>query len=182
MGNFKEDIAHVRAFVLDVDGVLTDGGIIPIPSSAPTGDFLRKFNAKDGYAVSYALKMGYHVAVITGGRGEMLAHRLKMLGVKDAWLDCTDKIAALEEFLTRHSLNPQNVIYIGDDIPDLECMRHVGIPVSPADAAPEIIDISRYVSQFNGGHGCVRDVIEQTLRAQDTWALHTKGVTHVASR
>lgn len=178
MGNFKEDIACVEAFVFDVDGVMTDGGIIPTPD----GDFIRKYYAKDGYALAYAIREGYKICVISGGRGEMLRHRLEMLGIEYIYLNCMDKIAAINEFMQTQNLDPQNVIYMGDDIPDLECMRLVGIPVCPADACMEVIEASRYVSEYDGGHGAVRDIVEQVLRAQNRWAKNSKGVLGVASR
>lgn len=178
MGNFKEDIACVEAFVFDVDGVMTDGGIIPTPD----GDFVRKYYAKDGYALAYAIREGYKICVISGGRGEMLRRRLEMLGIEHVYLNCMDKIAAINEFMQTQNLNPQNVIYMGDDIPDLECMRLVGIPVCPADACMEVIEASRYVSEYDGGHGAVRDIVEQVLRAQNRWAKNSKGVLGVASR
>ena len=181
MGNFKEDIAQCEAFVFDVDGVMTDGGIIPTLE----GDFIRRYNAKDGYALAYAIKHGYKIAIISGGRGRNLEHRLEMLGIRDYFLDCMDKIKTLREYFERNGINPQNAIYMGDDIPDLECMREVGIPVCPADAAMEVIEASRYVSEFNGGQGAVRDIVEQVLRAKGDWAKDSMGVTPsslVASR
>ncbi len=181
MGNFKEDIARCKALVLDVDGVLTDGGITPTLD----GDFIRTYNAKDGYAVAYAKKMGYSIGVITGGRGENLRHRMSMLGITDdLYLDCMDKIAAIRDFAQRHGVSLEEVIYMGDDIPDLECMESVGMPVAPRDAVMEIVEVARYVSEFDGGRGCVRDIIEQWLRSHDTWAKHRFGVTgsDVASR
>ncbi len=180
MGNFKEDIAACEAIILDVDGVLTDGGIIPLSD----GDFIRKYNAKDGYALAYAIKEGYNICIISGGRGKTLMTRLTTLGIKHIYIDCMDKIAAINDFCAKTGVNPQNAVYMGDDIPDLDCMRFVGIPVAPADAAAEAIEAARYVSEFKGGHGCVRDIIEQVLRAKGDWAKHTGGVTggHVASR
>ena len=173
MANFKEDIVKTEAFIFDVDGVMTDGGIIPLAD----GDFIRKYYAKDGYAIAYAIRMGYKVCIISGGRGETLAHRLRMLGIRDAYLDCMDKIAAMRDFFDRYGLDPQHVVYMGDDIPDLECMRAVGIPVCPSDAAAEVIEASRYVSEFAGGCGCVRDIVEQVLRARGDWARDSQGVT-----
>ena len=178
MGNFKEDIARVEAFVFDVDGVMTDGGIIPTPD----GDFIRRYDAKDGYAVAYAIREGYKVCVISGGRGEMLRRRLEMLGVTRFYLNCMDKTSAINEFISDYNLNSENLIYMGDDIPDLECMRIVGIPVCPADAAMEVVEASRYVSEFNGGHGAVRDIVEQVLRAQDKWAKNLKGVLGIPTK
>ena len=135
MGNFKEDIARCEAFVFDVDGVMTDGGIIPTPD----GDFIRRYNAKDGYALAYAIKIGYKVCIITGGRGRTLENRLRMLGIDHFYVDCMDKITAIREYMAGQGLDPANVIYMGDDIPDLDCMREVGLPVCPADAAAEVI-------------------------------------------
>lgn len=178
MGNFKEDIARVEAFVFDVDGVMTDGGIIPTPD----GDFIRRYYAKDGYAVASAIREGFKVCVISGGRGEMLRRRLEMLGVERMYLNCMDKIAAIREFMDDNNLDAQNVIYMGDDIPDLECMRLVGIPVCPADACMEVIEASRYVSEYNGGQGAVRDIVEQVMRAKGCWAKSSEGVLGVPSR
>ncbi len=173
MGNFKEDIARCRAFILDVDGVMTDGGIIPTLD----GDFIRRYDAKDGYALAYAVKMGYKVCIISGGRGRTLENRLRMLGIRDYFIDCMDKITTLRRYLADNNLDAADVIYMGDDIPDLECMREVGIPVCPADAAMEVVEASRYVSQFCGGHGAVRDIVEQVLRAHGDWARDSMGVT-----
>ncbi len=181
MENFKEAIAHAEAFVFDVDGVMTDGGIIPTAD----GDFIRRYNAKDGYALAYAVKLGYRICIITGGRGRMLERRLQMLGIRRYYTDCMDKIATLRSYLAEEGLDPQRVIYMGDDIPDLDCMREVGIPVCPADAASEVLETARYVSEFNGGAGAVRDIIEQVLRARGDWARNSMGVpssTLAASR
>ena len=173
MGNFKEDIARVEAFVFDVDGVMTDGGIVPTAE----GDFIRRYNAKDGYALAYAVKLGYKVCIITGGRGKTLENRLRMLGIRHYYTDCMDKITTMRNYFAAEGIDAANVIYMGDDIPDLECMQAVGIPVCPADAASEVLEISRYVSEFNGGHGAVRDIIEQVLRARGDWARDSMGVT-----
>ena len=169
MGNFKEDIARTEAFVFDVDGVFTDGNI------------MRAYNAKDGYAVSYAVRQGYKIFIVTGGRGDILYKRFSYLGVTELHVNVSDKIAVLSGIMERHSLDPGNVLFMGDDIPDLECMQAVGLPVCPADASCEIIEASRYVSEFPGGHGCVRDIIEQVLRAQGNWARHLKGIHAVSA-
>ena len=171
MGNFKEDIARTEAFIFDVDGVMTDGGIIPTLD----GDFIRRYNAKDGYALGYAVKMGYKVCIITGGRGKTLENRLRMLGINRYY--SMDKITAMREYFADEGIDPAHAIYMGDDIPDLECMREVGIPVCPADAAAEVIEASRYVSEFRGGEGAVRDIVEQVLRARGDWAKNSEGVT-----
>lgn len=177
MGNFKEDIAKVKAFVFDVDGVFTDGGIMPMPD----GDFIRKYNAKDGYAVAYALKAGYKVAIISGGRGASLELRFRMLGVTAFHPNCQDKLGTLKKFMDEHGFAPDEVLFMGDDIPDLGAMQYAGMPVCPADAVPEIQEAARYVSQFEGGKGCVRDVVEQVLRAHGDWAQHSFGVTCIPS-
>lgn len=176
MGNFKEDIALVEAIVLDVDGVMTDNGIIPTPD----GDFIRRYDAKDGYAIGAALREGLKVFVISGGRGAMLENRLQLLGVTRYYLNCMDKVATINELLTDYDLAPEQLLYMGDDIPDLECMRIVGVPVCPADAAMEVVEASRYVSEFNGGHGAVRDIIEQVMRAKGIWAKNLKGVLGIS--
>lgn len=177
MGNFKEDIARCEAMVFDVDGVFTRGGIVPLPD----GDFLREYYAKDGYAVAYAVKHGFRLCIISGGRGRMLENRFKLLGIPDIYINCADKKAALDDFVNRHGLDPRNLIYMGDDIPDLEVMRSVGIPVCPADAAMEVVEASRYVSEYGGGQGCVRDIIEQVLRAKGVWAQDSAGVNCAVS-
>ena len=141
------------------------------------GDFIRRYNAKDGYALAYAIKIGYKVCIITGGRGRTLENRLRMLGIDHFYVDCMDKITAIREYMAGQGLDPANVIYMGDDIPDLDCMREVGLPVCPADAAAEVIEASRYVSEFRGGEGAVRDIVEQVLRARGDWARDSQGVT-----
>ena len=167
--------------IFDVDGVMTDGRIIPTAE----GDFIRCYNCKDGYALAYAIRHGYRVCVITGGYGKILERRLQMLGVKDYYIDCMDKISTLRQYIQKYNLNPENVLYMGDDIPDLECMQAIGMPVCPADSAPEVIECSRYISEFEGGRGAVRDIVEQVLRARGDWAKSSEGVTPsslVASR
>lgn len=170
--NFKEIIADVEAFIFDVDGVMTDGKIIPIEG----GDFIRNYYAKDGYALAYAVKHGCNICVISGGFGKNLESRMVRLGIEHNYLGCMDKIAALEDFASKTGVNLKNAIYMGDDIPDLECMRKVGIPVAPADACSEVLEEAMYVSEYNGGAGAVRDIIEQVLRVQGKWALDYRGV------
>ena len=178
MGNFKEDIARIEAMIFDVDGVMTDGRIIPTAE----GDFIRCYNCKDGYALAYAIRHGYRVCVITGGYGKILERRLRMLGMQDFYIDCMDKITTLREYMAKYNLKPENVLYMGDDIPDLECMELVGIPVCPADACSEVIEASRYVSEFCGGKGAVRDIVEQVMRAKGCWAKNLKGVLGVGDK
>lgn len=177
MANFKETIADVEAFVFDVDGVMTDGGIIPLPD----GDFIRKYYAKDGYAIAYAVRRGYRICIISGGFGHTLELRLKKLGIEYAYLGCMDKRQAIHDFARRAGVDLAKTIYMGDDIPDLECMREVGIPVAPADACSEVLEASVFVSEYCGGKGAVRDIIEQVLRVRGDWALDSRGVISAAS-
>lgn len=170
--NFKELLADVEAIVFDVDGVMTDGGIIPLAD----GDFIRKYYAKDGYALAYAVKHGLNIGVISGGFGKILESRMNRLGIEHRYLGCMDKIAAIDDFIAKTGVKRENVIYMGDDIPDLEVLRHVGIPVAPADACSEVLQAAVYISEYNGGTGAVRDIIEQVMRVKGTWALDSKGV------
>jgi 3-deoxy-D-manno-octulosonate 8-phosphate phosphatase (KDO 8-P phosphatase) len=170
--NFKEKLTRVKAFVFDVDGVFTDGKLVPLAD----GDFYRAYYARDGYAVTYAISEGYRIYILTGGRGEILHRRFTMLKVSGLYSNVADKCAVLRELAEKDGLDLADVIYMGDDIPDLGVMRMVGLPVCPADACSEIIEASAYVSQYPGGRGCVRDIIEQVLRAQGKWLRHTVGM------
>ena len=170
--NFKELLADVEAIVFDVDGVMTDGGIMPLAD----GDFIRKYNAKDGYALAYAVRHGINIGVISGGFGKILESRLNRLHIEHKYLGCMDKIAAIDDFIAKTGVKRENVIYMGDDIPDLEVLRYVGIPVAPADACAEVLQTATYISEYKGGAGAVRDIIEQVMRVKGIWALDSKGV------
>ena len=165
MENFKTRLKRVTTFMLDVDGVLTDGSVTLMPD----GEQVRIMNIKDGYALQLAVKQGYKVVVISGGRSEMVRKRLNGLGITDIYLGVHAKLDTFKEYLEIYNVDPQEVLYMGDDIPDYEVMKHIGVPTCPADAAQEIKDISIYISQRNGGKGAVRDVIEQVLRLQGKW-------------
>jgi len=165
MGFFKEDLHTIRAFAFDMDGVLSPNELILHPG----GDMLRSVNTRDGFAIKTALESGFHVAVITGARSESIRKRFNDLGTPDVFLASADKVKDLRTWTTRHHLDTAQVLYMGDDIPDLEVMKMVGFPTCPSDAAAEIQALSRYISDYPGGHGCVRDVIEQVLRAQGFW-------------
>ena len=162
---YKKKLKDIKAFVLDVDGVLTNGGLIIYPD----GKFLRQMNAKDGYAIKLAIKHGYIIGVITGGREQNIKIRLEHLGVKEVFLGAHNKLPILKNFLKKHNLKKENTIYIGDDIPDIEALNHVGLSCCPHDAAVDIRNICDYISPKKGGEGCVRDVIEQVLRVQGKW-------------
>lgn len=163
LANFKE----VKAFVLDVDGVLTDGSLLLLED----GQMARRMNIKDGYALQLAIKKGYHILVISGGNSEAVKLRLQKLGVVEVYMNISDKEKVLLEYVSRYNLKWEEVLYMGDDIPDLLPMKLVGLPCCPADAVPEIKNVSHYVSQVNGGYGCVRDVIEKVLKLNGHWNL-----------
>ncbi|MFO8148345.1 MAG: KdsC family phosphatase [Bacteroidota bacterium] len=166
--NYKEYLNHIDTFIFDVDGVLTDGSI----QVTTQGDLLRTMNIKDGYALKTALLAGYNVCIISGGKNEGVRLRLRDLGITNIFLGIQDKVEKLDEFFDVYEINPENVIYMGDDIPDLYAMKMVGMPCCPQDAVPEIKTISRYISHKKGGEGCVRDVIEQVLKVQGKWMLN----------
>jgi 3-deoxy-D-manno-octulosonate 8-phosphate phosphatase (KDO 8-P phosphatase) len=133
-------------------------------------------NIKDGYAIQLAMKLGLRIVILTGGKTKSVRIRYEGLGVEDIYMGCAVKIETYDEFLKKYGLTDEEVMYMGDDIPDLEIMRRVGCPVCPKDACEEIKDISVYVSDKIGGHGCGRDVIEQTLRAQGKWVMNAKAL------
>jgi 3-deoxy-D-manno-octulosonate 8-phosphate phosphatase (KDO 8-P phosphatase) len=165
MSNLKEKFGQVKAFAFDVDGVFTNGNVLLHPG----GEYVRMMNIKDGYAVQYCIKAGYPVAIITGGFSRMVKKRFAYLGVKDIFMRSTNKTEAFENFRKKYELEPENILYMGDDIPDYEVMIKAGVPVCPADAAEEIKEIAAYISHQRGGEGCVRDVVEQVLRLHGKW-------------
>ncbi len=159
------DLKKIRAVVFDLDGVLSSETI----SLGMDGTPLRTVNIKDGYAIQLAMKMGLRIAIISGCRIEGVRKRYEGLGMEDIHLGAAVKIQVYEDFKSRYSLNDDEVMFMGDDIPDLEVMRRVGCPVCPQDACIEIKEASVYISDVKGGYGCGRDVIEQVLRAQGKW-------------
>jgi 3-deoxy-D-manno-octulosonate 8-phosphate phosphatase (KDO 8-P phosphatase) len=165
MANYKELLKHINTFIFDYDGVLTDGGLI----TTSDGEVHRISNVKDGYALQLAYKKGYRVAVISGARSDSIMHRMKALQIKDVFLGVERKQDVYREYLKKNNLKPEQVLYMGDDIPDYKVMLEAGVSSCPADAAEEIKSVSKYISHFNGGKGCVRDVIEQVLKVQGKW-------------
>ncbi len=165
MLNFKEILRTVRAFAFDVDGVFSSFMLL-----TSDGELLRSMNAKDGLAVAHAVKQGFPIAIISGGKSEAVRKRFKDLGITDIYIGSLDKADDFKDFYMKYEISPESVLYMGDDIPDFEVMSQVGVPTCPLDAAEEIKAISRYISDRKGGEGCVRDVIEQVLRAQGKWA------------
>ncbi|MBP3849794.1 MAG: HAD hydrolase-like protein [Prevotella sp.] len=159
------DLTKIRAIIFDLDGVLSSETI----ELAVDGTPLRTVNIKDGYAIQLAMKMGLRIAILSGCKIEAVRKRYEGLGMQDIYLGAAVKIQIYDEFLKKYGLKDDEVMFMGDDIPDLEVMRRAGCPVCPADACTEVRELSLYVSQRKGGMGCGRDVIEQTLRAQDKW-------------
>jgi 3-deoxy-D-manno-octulosonate 8-phosphate phosphatase (KDO 8-P phosphatase) len=169
--NYKETMNHIDTFVLDVDGVLTDGTV----HVTPNGEMLREMNIRDGFAMKAALESGYRICVISGGSNEGVRIRLRNLGITDIHLGVPDKVQTFKEYCFDYQVDPKNVAYMGDDIPDFHVMQLVGLPSCPQDASPEIKGISHYVSHKLGGKGAVRDLIEQVMRVQGKWHSYYNG-------
>lgn len=162
---YLELFRQVRAFVFDVDGVFTNNEVLVTEE----GTLVRTMHIRDGYAIKAAVRAGYPIAIITGGKSEGVKKRFADLGVKDIYLGKTDKMDAFDEFVHLYDLNPSEILYMGDDLPDYPVMRRVGCPVCPADAAQELFPIAVYISPYAGGHGCVRDVVQQVMALQGEW-------------
>lgn len=158
----------ITTFILDVDGVLTDGTI----HVTQTGEMLRDMHIRDGYAMKAAVENGYTVCIISGGSNKGVRVRLRNLGITDIHLGVPNKVETFNEFIELYNINPEQVLYMGDDIPDFHVMKLVGLPTCPQNAVPEIKNISKYISHINGGKGCVRDVIEQVMKVQGKWMEH----------
>ena len=159
------DLKKIKAFVFDVDGVLSSASVWVIEN----GELMRSSNVKDGYAIQLAVKKGFEVGIITGGYAQEVIQRYKNLGVKHIYPGSFCKLDDYKDFLKKTHLKDKNVMYCGDDIPDYRVMKKVGLPVAPADAAPDIKNIAKYISPFNGGEGVARDIIEQVLKIHGLW-------------
>lgn len=164
------DLSKIKAIIFDVDGVLSQETI----TLSSSGEPLRTVNIKDGYAIQLAQKMGLRIAILTGGNTDAIRKRYEGLGVEDIFMGCAVKVKTYEKFLQKYGNKDEEVIYVGDDIPDYEVMRHCGCPCCPADACSDIKDISLYISSRNGGNGVGRDIVEQVLRAQGKWLSDAK--------
>lgn len=163
--NYKAELHKINTFVLDYDGVLTDGLVI----LTADGEALRTANVKDGYAMQLARKKGYRLIIISGGYSKSTFLRLQKLGIEEIHLGVEHKLETYHQMVKKYGLKPENVVYMGDDIPDMKPMSEVGLACCPADAAEEIKAISGYISPVKGGHGCVRDIIEQVMKVQKKW-------------
>ncbi len=165
MGNFKEDLKNIKGFVFDIDGVLSKQTVVMDNDGFPN----RTINLRDGYALQLAVKKGFKVAVISGGNSEAFKKRLKLLGVDEVYLNSSEKLSIFQKLLKKENLKTDEVLYMGDDIPDYEVMQAAGVSACPLDADSEIKQISQYISDKSGGEGCVRDVIEQVMRLHGLW-------------
>lgn len=170
MSSINYDLKKIKAFVFDVDGVLS-------PSTIPLGENgmpRRMVNIKDGYALQLAVKKGFSIAIITGGTDDAVFKRFAALGIEDIFMGASNKLPILKSWMEKTGVLPEETTYMGDDIPDLPCLRHVGLPASPFDGVWEVKQSSVFISKFSGGYGCVRDILEQTMKAQDKWLSDDK--------
>ncbi len=165
MSNYKSQLSNINTFIFDYDGVLTNGTVI----LQADGEALRTANVKDGYSLQLAVKLGFNVAIISGGFSASMRKRFEALKIEDFFLGVSNKVEVFNNYIKEKNIKPESVLYMGDDIPDFMVMQKVGLPCCPADAVPEIKAISKYISSYVGGRGCVRDVIEQTLKVQNKW-------------
>ena len=160
-----EELKNIKAFVFDVDGVMTDGSVM----ATEDGHFLRTFNIKDGYAIQHANKLKYPIAIISGGNSQGIIKRFEQLGLQDIYVGQQHKQNAFNEFCKKYQLQASDILYMGDDMPDYELMQKVGLATCPNDAAKDIKAICHYISPYSGGKACVRDVIEMTLKIHEKW-------------
>lgn len=165
MANYKAKLKHIKTIIFDIDGVMTDGNVL----LTPDGDMLRTMNVKDGYALHVAVKKGYRIIILSGGHSESVKTRFTGLGIDEIYLGIGNKLEVYHKIVADDKLNPAEILYMGDDIPDYKVMQEVGLAACPADAAQEIKRISHYISPYNGGNGCVRDILEQLMKVQNTW-------------
>jgi len=167
MSTINYDLTRIKALAFDVDGVLSCD-VIPLH---PNGEPMRTVNVKDGYALQLAVKQGLHIAIITGGKTEAVHKRFTTLGIKDIYMGSSVKIHDYHDFRDKHGLKDEEILYMGDDVPDMEVMRACGLPCCPKDAIADVKAISKYISHRDGGLGCGRDVLEQVMKAQGKWMV-----------
>lgn len=167
MLNFKQRLTKISTLMFDIDGVMTDGKVLVMQS----GEMVRNMNSKDGYALHLAVMKSYRLVVISGGNNEAVKNALNRTGITDVFINQHDKLACYNDYLKTNNLTNEEVLYMGDDLPDYDVMKKVGVAVCPNDAAEEIKSICQYISPRKGGEGCVRDVIEQVLRVQGNWEI-----------
>lgn len=167
MQNFKEKLNKITTLIFDIDGVFTDNKVLVMEN----GEVVRNVHSKDGYAIQLAVKKGYRLVILSGGNNVSVKNLLAKAGIQHLFINQHDKLQCYKDFIYENNLNDEEVLYMGDDLPDYEVMSRVGIAACPNDSATEIKAISIYVSPKNGGQGCVRDIIEQVMRVQGTWAI-----------
>jgi len=160
-----EKFQKISTLIFDVDGVFTDGSLL----ITEDGDMLRTMNAKDGYAIKRALQTGMNIAIITGGDSAGVEKRFKKLGVKDVFLKTHDKLSRYKQYISKYHIPEDEILYVGDDILDLELLQHVFLPACPRDAAHEVLAVSEFISNYDGGRGCVREIVEKVLSSQNKW-------------
>jgi len=163
--NLLASFQAIDTFIFDMDGVLTDGTVLVLDN----GIQARRMSIRDGFALQLAVKQGYRVAIISGANSEPVRQRLNGLGIHDVYMGVKDKTKLLQEYQEEHKLDKDSILYLGDDLPDLDVMQHVGLACCPADAAIEIREIATYVSPHKGGEGCARDVLEKVMRLHNKW-------------
>lgn len=169
--SYKEILNDITTFVFDIDGVLTDSSV----HVSQNGEMLRIMNIRDGFAMKAAIESGYNVCIISGGSSEGVRIRLQNLGIREIHLGSSNKVTTFKEYCEKYNINPQHVLYMGDDIPDYHVMKLVGLSTCPQDAVSEIKAISKYISHVNGGKGAVREVIEQVMKVQGKWNTYFDG-------
>ena len=165
--NLLQLFKPIKVFAFDIDGVLTDATVLVLEN----GEQLRRMNIKDGYALQLAVKKGFRVLAVSGADSQAAKQRLNKLGIENVFLKVLDKKKKLETFLQEHQLKSEELLFMGDDIPDLSAIKMAGLGCAPADAVPEIREAAKYISPFNGGMGCVRDVLEKVLKLNNCWDL-----------
>lgn len=165
MSTINYDLKKIKALAFDVDGVLSPD-MIPLH---PSGEPMRCVNIKDGYALQLAVKHGFQIAIITGGKTEAVRLRFEGLGVQNIYMGSSVKMRDYEDFKAKHNLSDEEILYMGDDVPDIEVLKTCGLSCCPSDAAPEVKAVSKYISHKAGGYGCGRDVVEQVMKAQGQW-------------
>lgn len=165
MSNYKDKLHKITTFIFDYDGVLTDGTVFP----SADGDMMRSANVKDGYALQLAVKKGYRIAIISGGQSVSMEQRMKALKINDVFLSVSNKKEVFDTYVKDHNLSHDEILYMGDDIPDYELLQIVGVSCCPSDAAEEILETVDYISHKPGGKGAVRDILRQVMKLQGTW-------------
>lgn len=168
--SYKEYLHNITTFIFDIDGVMTPNHILVTSDGA----LLRSMNVKDGFAIKQAINQGYNVCIITGGTNYGAKIRFEDLGVRDVYMGNNYKLEPLEDYINKKGINPEQILYMGDDIPDVLPMKRVGMPTCPQDAVIEVKACAKYISDIKGGYGCVRDVIEQVLKVQGKWETEMK--------